>query len=174
MMQFLFHVTCSCISYTYVLYFSIYFLYLNCFGAFLIVSLFPSLFCLCWLCLWHLSINPLRLGTLFIPMPLRFLILLLSLFGSVMMMPTWNSWRTFLDAAFILNAKSFWQTSPTPTFPLSFTIEDGSHYVMSWSLFLLCLSKSFTSTCTSFSTSFLYSCSRYAHSYHTAACCGCA
>ena len=41
MMQFLLHVTCSCISHAYVLYFSIYLLYLNCFGAFLIVSFFP-------------------------------------------------------------------------------------------------------------------------------------
>ena len=41
MMQFLLHVTCSCISHVYILYFSIYLLYLNCFGAFLIVSFFP-------------------------------------------------------------------------------------------------------------------------------------
>ena len=41
MMQFLLHVTCSCISHAYALYFSIYFLYLNCFRAFLIVSFFP-------------------------------------------------------------------------------------------------------------------------------------
>ena len=40
-MQFLLHVTCSCISHAYVLYFSIYLLYLNCFGAFLIVFFFP-------------------------------------------------------------------------------------------------------------------------------------
>ena len=40
-MQFLLHVTCSCISHAYVLYFSIYLLYLNCFGAFPIVSFFP-------------------------------------------------------------------------------------------------------------------------------------
>ena len=41
MMQFLLHVTYLCISHAYVLYFSIYLLYLNCFGAFLIVSFFP-------------------------------------------------------------------------------------------------------------------------------------
>ena len=41
MIQFLLHVTCSCISHAYVLYFSIYLLYLNCFGAFPIVSFFP-------------------------------------------------------------------------------------------------------------------------------------
>ena len=40
-MQFLLHVTCSCISHACILYFSIYLLYLNCFGDFLIVSFFP-------------------------------------------------------------------------------------------------------------------------------------
>ena len=41
MTQILLHVTCSCISHAYVLYFSIYLLYLNCFEAFMIVSFFP-------------------------------------------------------------------------------------------------------------------------------------
>ena len=41
MMQFLLHVKCSCISPAYILFFSLYLLYLNCFGAFLIVSFFP-------------------------------------------------------------------------------------------------------------------------------------
>ena len=41
MTQILLHVTCSCISHAYVLYFSIYLLYLNFFEAFLIVSFFP-------------------------------------------------------------------------------------------------------------------------------------
>ena len=44
MMQFLLHVTCSCIFHAYVLYFSIYLLYLNCVGAFFIVSFFLPLF----------------------------------------------------------------------------------------------------------------------------------
>ena len=43
-MQFLLHVTCSCISHAYILYFSIYLLYLNCVQAFLIVSFFLPLF----------------------------------------------------------------------------------------------------------------------------------
>ena len=38
-----------------------------------------------------------------------------------MMMLTRHSQRTFLDKVFIRNAKSFWRTSPTLTFPLSFT-----------------------------------------------------
>ena len=41
MMKFLLHVICSCISHAYVLYFSIYLLYLNYFGAFFIVFFFP-------------------------------------------------------------------------------------------------------------------------------------
>ena len=40
-MHFLLYVTCPCIPHAYVLYFSIYLLYLNCFGDFLIVSFFP-------------------------------------------------------------------------------------------------------------------------------------
>ena len=63
----------------------------------------------------------------------------LSLFGSVMMMSTRHSWRTFLDEAFIRNAKSYCQTLPTLTFPLSYTVGDGSHCVTS---------RSFTLTCT--------------------------
>ena len=44
MMQFFLHVSCSCISHAYVHYFSIYLLYLKCFGTFLIVSLSLPLF----------------------------------------------------------------------------------------------------------------------------------
>ena len=40
MMQFLLHVTCSCISQAYILFFSKYLLYLNYFGAFLIIYFF--------------------------------------------------------------------------------------------------------------------------------------
>ena len=41
MMKFFLHVTCSCISHAYILCFSIYLLYLNYFGAFLIVFFSP-------------------------------------------------------------------------------------------------------------------------------------
>ena len=71
-----------------------------------------------------------------------------SLFSSVMMMPTRHSWRTFLDEVFIWNAKSFWWTSPTLTFPLSFIIKNRSHCVTSRSLVFSCSSRSFTQTCT--------------------------
>ena len=49
---------------------------------------------------------------------------------------------------FIRNAKSFCRTLPTPTFPLSFTVGDGSHYVTSRSHVLSYLSRSSTPTCT--------------------------
>uniref|UniRef100_A0A7N2KQU5 Uncharacterized protein n=1 Tax=Quercus lobata TaxID=97700 RepID=A0A7N2KQU5_QUELO len=55
------------------------------------------------------------------------LILLLHLFGSVMRMPERPSWRTFLDKAFVLNAKSSWRTSPTLTYSMSFKVGVGSY-----------------------------------------------
>ena len=105
-------------------------------------------FCLRWSCLWHLNVNPLQPGTLFIPMLLCLLILHLLMFGFVMMMPLRHFQRTSLDEAFIWNAKSFCRTLLTPTFPLSFTVGDGSHCVTSRSPVLLCLSRSFTLTFT--------------------------
>ena len=134
MMQFLLHVTCSCISNAYILYFSIYLLYLNCVGAFLIVSFSLPLF----LFTLVVSMAPKRKST-----PSRNLT-----FCSVMKIPVRISWRTFLNKAFILNAKSFWCTLPTLTFPLSITVGDGSHCVMSQSPVLSCLFRSFTPTCT--------------------------
>ena len=98
------------------------------------------------LCLWHLNSSLLHLGILFIPGHPLHLILLLHLFGFMMRMPERLSGRTFLDEAFILNAKSSWRTSPTLTYPLSFTIGVGSHCVTSRSHVYLCRSKSFTPT----------------------------
>ena len=74
-----------------------------------------------------------------------------------MMMPIRNSRRTFLDEVFIRNAKSFWRTSPTLTFPLSFIIGNGSHCVTSQWLVLSCLSRSFTPTCTGLIVQYLFS-----------------
>ena len=148
------HVTCSCISHTYLLFFHI----LNIAQDFSDCLFFLSLsFCLCLLCLWHLSVNPLQPGTLFILVLLHPLILLYLIFGSVMMMPLRHSRRTFLDEVFIRNAKSFCRTLPTPTFPLSFTIGDGSHCVTSRSPVLSCLSRSFTPTCTGLIVQYLFS-----------------
>ena len=133
--------------------FSIYLLYLILLGTFLIVFSFsPSLSVYVSQC-----INPLQPGTLFIPVLLRPLILHYLIFGSVMIMLLRHSQRTFLDKAFIRNAKSFCQTLPTPTFPLSFTVGDGSHCVTSRSPVLSCLSRSFTLTCTGLIIKYLFS-----------------
>ena len=64
-----------------------------------------------------------------------------------MMIPLRHFRRTSLNEAFIQNAKSFCRTLPTLTFPLSFTVGDGSHYVTSRSHVLSCLSRSSTPTC---------------------------
>ena len=77
------------------------------------LSLSPSHSVCINLCLWHLNASLLRPRTLFVlghPLPL---ILLHHIFSSVMRMPERHSWRTFLDEAFILNAKSSWRTLPT-------------------------------------------------------------
>ena len=46
--------------------------------------------------------------------------------------------ENFPDEAFIRNAKSSWVILLTPTFPLSFTIRNGSLFVTSLSLVLSC------------------------------------
>ena len=146
MMLFILHVTCSCIPmHTFFLFNISWYIWIV-FGTSLIVSLSlsPSLFSLC---LWHLNASLLRPRTLFVPGHPLCLILLLHLFGSMMRMPKRPSRRTFLDKAFILNAKSSWWTSPTLTYPLSFTVRVGSHCVTSQSHVHPCLSKSFTLSC---------------------------
>ena len=120
----------------------------NCFGTFLIVSISYPLFLFMFVVTMALkrkstlARNPLHSGASsssdFAP---------LSLFSSVMMMLTRHSRRTFLDEVFIRNAKSFWQTSPTLTFPLSFIVRNGSHCVTSQSRVLSCVFRSFTLTC---------------------------
>ena len=82
MMQFLLHVTCSCICHAYVLYFSIYLSYLNCFGTFLIISFFPLSFLFTLVVSmalkrkFTLAWNPLHFGASsssdFAPLSLRF------------------------------------------------------------------------------------------------------
>ena len=98
--------------------------------------------------LWYLNENPLRHRTLFVlGYPLLLTPLLLT-YSSVMIKPIRTFQRTFLDEAFIRNAKSFCQTLLTPTFSLSFIVGDRSHCVTSQSHVLSCLSRSFTPTCT--------------------------
>ena len=95
---------------------------------------------------WHLNVNLLHPETLFVPRHPLLLILLPLLFSSMMIKPDRTFQKTFLNEAFIQNAKSFCRTSPTLTYPLSFTVGVGSHYVTSWSLIHLCLYRSSTLT----------------------------
>ena len=131
-MHFVMHVTCSCIfTHTYLQVSIFVILYLV--GAFFIVSLsFPlSLSSFRLVASWHLNKNLLRPGTLFILGHLLLLIPPPLLFSSGMRRPNRTSLRIFLDKTFIRNAKSFCRTSLTLTYPLSFTVEIGSHYVTS-------------------------------------------
>ena len=108
------------------------------FGAFLIVSLFP--FSLLFTLVvpmapkrkYALSQNPLCSKASISSDPT------LLLFGFVIRMPERTSRRTFLDKVFIRNTESFWRTSPTLTYPMSFIVGVGSHCVTSWSPVLLC------------------------------------
>ena len=101
MMYLYLHVTFSCIR----TFKFLYLLYCILFGAFLIVSLSlsPSFF------VSYVSL--LRPGTLFVPGHLLFLLYLTPLilmFGFVIRRPNRTSWRTFHDATFIRNTKSFY------------------------------------------------------------------
>ena len=125
----------SCIRTLHYVYFYIFELL----GAFLIVSFFPLSLLFTLVHQWHQNVSPLCPKTLCILGPtLHLLILPLLLFGSVMRMPERISRRTFLDEVFIRNAKSFWQTLPTLTCPMSFTVGVRSHCVTSQSHVLLC------------------------------------
>ena len=146
MMQFVLHVTCSCISHAYVLYFSMYLLYLKCFGAFLIVSFFP------------LSI----LFTLVMYMaPKRKYILAWNPFHSDASFSSDSAPLTlrFRDddahKAFLENFSRRGVHSERQVILVDFVdtdlpiiIGNGSHCVTSWSLVLSCSFKSFIPTCT--------------------------
>ena len=137
----------------------------------------PSLSFVCVsLLLWHPNANLLHSGTLFISGHPLLLILHLFLSSSVMKRPNQTSLWTILDKAFILNAKSSYQNSPTLTFPLSSTVGNGSHCVTFWSPIHPCWSRSSTPTCMVwiFNTSFYYLRSRYTHCCHTGYCIRCA
>ena len=145
MMQFPLHVTCSCIPmHTYSLFnifwYMLFWDFSNC--------LFLPPYSLVYVnASWHLNVSLLHPETLFVSGHLLLLIPPPLLFGSVMRMPKRTSLWTFLDKAFIRNAESFCQTSPTLTYLLSFTVGVGSHYVTSWSFVHPYWSRSFTPTC---------------------------
>lgn len=112
--------------------------FVSCFGTFLIVSFFLPLLLVTLVVSMAPNVNPLRPRILFVLVPLPLLIMYLSLSSSVKMMPTRHFRRTCPDEAFIQSAESFWVILLTPTFPLSFTVGNGSLFVMSPSLFLSC------------------------------------
>ena len=130
----------------YVLYILYIFIYWLCLVLFC-VSLFLSLSFFRLVALWHLNENLLRPGTFFVLGHPLLLIPLLLMFGSVMIKLDRTFQRTFLDEVFIRNAKSFFRTSLTLTYPLSFTVGVGSHYVTSQSLVHPCLFRSSIPTC---------------------------
>ena len=128
-------------------FYSIYFDIFCCLGLFwLSLSPSPSSVCISLL-LWHPNANLLCPGTFFVLGHPFLLTLHLFLSSSVMRRLNWTSLKTFLDKAFIQSTKSFFQTSLTLTYPLSFIVGVGSQCVTSQSLVHPCLSKSSTPTC---------------------------
>ena len=112
------------------------------------VSLFLPLSFFRLVASWYLNKNPLHPSTLFILGHLFLLTLHLLMYSSVMIKPERNFRRTFVDEAFIWNAKSSYHIFLILTYLLSFTVGVGGHYVTSWSLVLPWSYKSFTPICT--------------------------
>ena len=106
-------------------------------GAFLIISLsLPLSLFLVLVASWHPNANPLRPRTFFVLGHLLLLTLLHLTFGSVMRRLVRTSLRTFLDKAFIRNAKSSYQIFLILIYPLSSTVGVRSHCVVTQSLAL--------------------------------------
>ena len=130
---------------------------------------FPSFWYYCWLvhfclsfslslslslsffwivCAWHLSANVLHLGTLFVPGHLLLLILHPVMLGFVMIKLVKTFQRTFLNVAFIQNAKLSFRISPILIYPLSLTVRVRNPFMIYWSIVPLWSYKSFTPICT--------------------------
>ena len=92
----------------------------------------------------HLNENPFRPRILFVLGHILFLTLHLFMYGSLMIKLERTFRRTFVDEVFIRNAKLSYQIFPILTYPLSFTVGVGSHYVTSRSLVPLWSYRSFT------------------------------
>ena len=147
------HVTCSCIfMHMYLQYFILWYFVVV---TFLIVFLSLSLSYVSLL-LWHLNANLLSPKTFCVLGHLLPLTLLHLLFSSMMRMLERTSRRTFVDKAFIWNATSFCQTFLTLTYPLSFTVGVGSHFMASWSRALPWSYRSSSLICTDLITLHLF------------------
>ena len=134
------HVLCSCLFHAYVSsYFFLFAFVCDVFSLFLPISLSRINHA------WHLSANPLWLGTLVV-LGLLLLIFpfLLFTFSSVMGRPNRTSLRTFRNVAFIRSAMLFCRTCLTLLFPVSFGLGAGNLFVRyPWGV-SLCLYRSFT------------------------------
>ena len=86
--------------------------------------------------------------TLFIPGHLLPLILFLFTFSFIMRRPVKTSRRTFLDVAFIQNARSSSRIFLILTYPLSFTVGVRNPFVISQSVVPPWSYRSFTPICT--------------------------
>ena len=126
MTLFILHVTCLCIPMHMFFPFNIFFdIFWTILRLFLFSFLSLPLSVYVSLLLWHPNVNVICAETLFVLRHPLLLTLVVSLSSCL---------RTFLDKAFILNAKSSCRTSPTPTYPLSSIVGDGGHCVTPWSL----------------------------------------
>ena len=117
----------------FIIHIYIYFLSCWCFSD--CRSLSPSLSFLGYFALWHPKASPLHPRTHYnLRHPLLLPLTPLHLtFGSMMRRPVRTSWRTFLDEAFIWNAKSSYRIFPILTYPLSSIVGDRSQCVASQS-----------------------------------------
>ena len=140
----LLHVTCSCIFHAYVLFFSSFDIDSVWYFS---TSLSLSLSLFQMVCAWHPSAKLLRPRTLFILGHLLPLTLPPFTFNSMMIKPVRTFQKTFLDMAFIWNARSFFWTSPILIYPLSFTVGVRSSFVTSRSVVLSWSYWSFTPIC---------------------------
>ena len=127
----LLHVICSCIFHAYVPFFS-FFLRLLLIGTFLLVSFSLSFFQIVYA--WHTSANPLCPKTFFVMWHLLFLILHPLMSVSIMIKSVRTFRRTFLNVAFIRNARLSFRISLTLIYPLSLIVGVRNPFVISWSV----------------------------------------
>ena len=135
------------------MYHSFLLLILILFGTCLHVSLSLLFF---WIvCTWHPSAKLLRFGILFVLGHLLLLILLLFISSFVIIKPVRTFQGTFLDVAFIWNARSSFWIFLILTYPLSFTVWVESSFVTSQSTVPLWSYRSFTPICVVLITPYL-------------------
>ena len=82
-------------------------------------------------CAWHPSANPLHRRTLFVLGHLLLLILYPLMLGFVMLKPIRTFQRTFLNVAFIRNARLSFQISSILIYPLLLTKGVGNPFMIS-------------------------------------------